>query len=388
VALDARETDAMRPTTIHVLHLASMSGAGRAHGERILHTCRGLENHDGAREFRGSVAMISGKGKCASILGTATEMGVDCYDVRRIGPCDPTLWFRLGRLIRRLSIDIVHTYDRESRAWALLLQPRFRFRMVANAFEPEVHTWGERLSREIDHKLLPGFDRVIAANAHLARQLCQLGCRMNQIDVIPEPEEEIAMPMDDADGTRLREQLVIPENASVVGIYLDGTDADGARRMADAVRYAQGRLGPMYTLGIGPDVQRAEVRTALLCSGLAPRLRMYDICDDLARVCRAADAMIFTGAKAGPATLEAQDAGTSVVATTSTGAMENEQDASPSVMVTADATSEVGAALVQALGRKRMHKREVAELMPDEHESEDFERTERLMGSYRRAMLV
>lgn len=389
VALDARETDAMRPTTIHVLHLASIDGAGEAFGERILHTCRGLEDHDGLREFRGSVAMIGAKGRSAEIASSAAEMGVDFYDVRRFGPCDPTLWFRLGRLVRRLSIDIIHTYDRESRFWALLLQPRCRFRTVANAFEPEVHTWGEKLSREIDHKLLPGFDRVIAANAHLARQLCQLGCRMNQIDVIPEPEEDAHQVDDGMDGHRLREQLVIPDGASLVAIYLHGVDADGAKRMAEAVRYAQGRLGPLYTLGIGPDISRPEIRNALLSSGLAPRLRMYDIGDDLARVCRAVDAMIFTGAQAGPATLEAQGSETPVVATSTTGAREDESKVASGLMVAMDDTSDVGAALVQALGRMKIAKRSA--LQPDalaNCDTEDHERTERLMNSYRRAMLV
>ena len=73
-------------------------------------------------------------------------------------------------------------------------QPRFRFRMVAKAFEPETHNWSEKIALEIDHKLLPGFDRVIAANAQLARQLCRLGCRIGQIDVIPDEQIEEAAP--------------------------------------------------------------------------------------------------------------------------------------------------------------------------------------------------
>lgn len=379
----------MGPSTIHVLHLASSTGAGRQCGKRILNTCRGLEDHDGAREFRGSVAMIGPAGKCMEISAAAAEMGVDFYEVRRYLPFDPTLWFRLGKLMRRLSVDIVHTYDRASRGWALVLQPRLHFRMVANAFEPDVHTWGERLSREIDHKLLPGFDRVIAANAHLARQLCQLGCRINQIDVIPEPEA-VELPLSlEGDWARLRGQWVIPENASVVGIYLDGVQAEGAQRMADAVRYAQGRLGPLYTLGIGPDVARPEIRAALLSSGLAPRLRMYDIGEDLTRVCRAVDAMIFNGVKAGPATLEAQGAGAAVVATSNTGAEEQMNLPSPNLMVAADDTADVGAALVQALGRKKPPGTDPPQQpMSSPQASLANERTERLVHTYRRAMLV
>ncbi len=379
----------MGPSTIHVLHLASSTGAGVLYGDRILNTCRGLEDHNGAREFRGSVAMMGPAGKCGAWSAMAAEMGVDFYDVRRYLPFDPTLWFRLGRLMRQLAVDIVHTYDRESRGWALVLQPRLHFRMVANAFEPDVHTWGERLSREIDHKLLPGFDRVIAANAHLARQLCQLGCRINQIDVIPEPETIASTPTIAGDSTRLRGQWVIPENASVVGIYLDGVQADGAQRMAEAVRYAQGRLGPLYTLGIGPDVARPEIRAALLSSGLAPRLRMYDIGGDLSRVCRAVDAMIFAGSKAGPATLEAQGAGTAVVATANTGAEEQMNLPSTGLVVAADDTADVGAALVQALGRKRPSEIDAPQQqMLSQQVSLENERTERLVHAYRRAMLV
>lgn len=379
----------MRPTTIHVLHVASMDGAGANFGERILQSCRGLENHDGVREFRGSVATIGARKCAAEIARRAGELGVDFYDVRRYGPCDPTLWFRLGRLIRRLSVDIVHTYDRESRFWALVLQPRCRFRMVANAFEPEVHTWGERLSREIDHKLLPGFDRVIAANAQLARQLCQLGCRMSQIDVIPECAAPVSAMDEAAECLRLREQLVIPPSANVVAIYLDGTGVESARRMADAVRYAQGRLGPLYTLGVGPDVARPEIRAALLQSGLAPRLRMYDIGDALGIVCRAADTMIFTGAHAGPATLEARASATPLIATSNTGATGPVAEGFAGLTIAADETSVMGAALVQALGQAKLRKRTTATSgLSHELGAEDHERTERLMGAYRRALLV
>ncbi len=296
----------MGPSTIHVLHLASATGAAARDVDRIFRTCRGLENHGGTREFRGSVAIIRPGRARGEYSEAAQAQGVDCYETRRCGPCDPTLWFRLGRLIQRLSIDIVHTYDRESRFWALVLQPRFRFRTVAKAFEPEATTWTERLSREIDHKLLPGFDRVIAANAQLARQLCQLGCRMQQIDVIPEGAEEVAAEFRARAAEVLRRQLVIPNDAKMAALYLDGASVEEVLRLAEEVRAAAACNGGLYALGVGPDIARTEIRSALLDSGLSPRLRMYDIGDRLIGLCQAVDVVVCAGKHSAMTTLEAQ----------------------------------------------------------------------------------
>lgn len=376
----------MGPSTIHVLHLASASGAAARHARRILATCRGLEDHGGAREFRGSMAIIRRRGETTDLGEDALRAGVECYSVRRYGFFDPTIGFRLAGVIKRLAIDIVHTYDRQSRFWALLLQPRFRFRMVAKAFEPETHNWSEKIALEIDHKLLPGFDRVIAANAQLARQLCRLGCRIGQIDVIPDEQIEEAAP---TAPQRLRAQLVIPERAPVVGLYLDGLNEAGALRMAEAVRYAQGRLGPLYTLGIGPDIGRAEIRKALLSTGLAPRLRMFDIADQLDGVSSSVDALIFAGSGAGPATLGAQTVGVPIVATASTGASEISQSQWNALTITEDSAVAVGAALVQALGRKRQMVAKTTVVSQMRHDyAADAETMERLVHSYRRAMMV
>jgi hypothetical protein len=375
----------MGPSTIHVLHLASANGAAAIDGERIFYTCRGLENHGGTREFRGSVAIIRPARAKARWSEAARRIGVDCYEARRFGPCDPTLWFRLGRFIKRLSIDIVHTYDRESRFWALVLQPRFRFRTVAKAFEPDAHTWGERLSREIDHKLLPGFDRVIAANAQLAQQLCQLGCRLNQIDVIPEATDEIAAEFDARAAATLRRQLVIPDIAPIVGLYFDGATLEEVRRIAAAVQSAETSCGPVHALGIGPDIARAEVRATLIASGIAPRLRMYDIGDSLHGVCKTVNAMLCAGRQAGAGALTAHGHRTPVVATASTGVSGLRTSGAPAWVVADDVPDEIATALNQALASTRTERQDAATtaLAPMHGES-----TDRLVVSYRKALLV
>jgi hypothetical protein len=172
-------------------------------------------------------------------------------------------------------------------------------------------------------------------------------------------------------------------------MYLDGVDVAGAKRMAEAVRYAQGRLGPLYTLGIGPDVARSEIRTALLRSGLAPRLRMYDIGENLPRVCHAVDAMLVAGSKAGPATLEAQASGASVVATMSTGADGMAVKEIEGLIVAEDVTSEIGAALIQGLGKKRpIVAKAIPRTITVDPPAYTAESMDRLVHSYRRAMLV
>lgn len=362
----------MGPSTIHVLHLASATGAAARDVDRIFRTCQGLENHGGTREFRGSVAIIRPGRARGAYAAAAQAQGVDCYEARRFGPCDPTLWFRLGNLIQRLSIDIVHTYDRESRFWALVLQPRFRFRTVAKAFEPEATTWTERLSREIDHKLLPGFDRVIAANAQLARQLCQLGCRMQQIDVIPEGAEEVAAEFRVRASEVLRRQLVIPSDAKMAALYLDGASVEEVRRLAEEVRAASGQNRGLFTLGVGPDIARTEIRAALLDSGLSPRLRMYDIGDRLIGLCQGVDVVVCAGKESAAVALEVQSTRTPALRYSSQYA----------------GIGELAGTLIQTLRTTR-----VAAIAPNYAQTialspgqEDV--TDQLLHSYRKAMLV
>lgn len=362
----------MGPSTIHVLHLASATGAAARDVDRIFRTCQGLENHGGTREFRGSVAIIRPGRARGAYAEAAQAQGVDCYEARRFGPCDPSLWFRLGNLIQRLSIDIVHTYDRESRFWALVLQPRFRFRTVAKAFEPEATTWTERLSREIDHKLLPGFDRVIAANAQLARQLCQLGCRMQQIDVIPEGAEEVAAEFRVRAAEVLRRQLVIPNDAKMAALYLDGASVEEVRRLAEEIRAAADQHNGLFALGVGPDIARTEIRTALLDSGLSPRLRMYDVGDRLIGLCQAVDVVVCAGNAAAMAALEAQSTRT------------------PSLRFSPQQTGigELAGTLLQTIRSARFSVIAPSPALDTASSAAEEDPTDQLLHSYRKAMLV
>lgn len=127
---------------------------------------------------------------------------------------------------------------------AMLLQPLFRFSMVATARPHMPADWKARLKVDIDQKILPGFHRVIAANHHLATQLCRLGCRPSQVDVIHGGVDTETFSRHAVRGD-LRRDLNIPADALVVGTIARGaTDAE-LRSIFGARRWAEAELGPI-----------------------------------------------------------------------------------------------------------------------------------------------
>lgn len=175
----------MGEPTIRILQLAVVSGTAAPAQRELLHGCRRLVQASSDDEMQISLAFVRRRRQADTELAAlAADLGIDYHALKRYGRWDATLLWRLRKLIKRLRIDVVHAHDAQSHLLALLVQPFSGIRTVATARDDATAERGTVGGEQADRTLLPGFHRVIAANQQLALQLCQLGCRSAQVDVV------------------------------------------------------------------------------------------------------------------------------------------------------------------------------------------------------------
>lgn len=236
---------AMSDEKIRVLQLCVTSGASLAAERRLLRSCHHFVRSQAAPEMDVSVAFIRSYRQADDELSSlAASLELNYYALKRYGRFDASLLWRLRRLIRRLRIDVVHAHDPQSHLLALLVQPLCGFRTVATAAEGVVQATA---STAVGPKLLPGFHRVIAANKQLAMQLCQLGCRPGQVDVIRTAVDTEVFSRDAVHGS-LRSKLGLAPDAHVVGTNYRLCRGRHLARLVEAIRLAEFSVGPIHLL--------------------------------------------------------------------------------------------------------------------------------------------
>ncbi len=308
----------MDNSIIHVLHLFAANDSQAPAAQRVVGESSPYRfDHDADAEFRISVAVVrSGRVRSSAVVSDSSARQIDLHEVTRRSRFDPTLLWRVGRLLRRLKPDIVHAHDAQSHLLALLLQPLCGFRMVATARHGHAGDWRERFSASVDQKLLPGFHRVIAANNQLARQLYQLGCRPTQVDVIGVSIDTQRFSRD-AVRRQLRDELALSAQAKVVGTsghLCRGAELDLVLR---AVRGAQAAIGPIHLIVFGQYTPRDKIRNRAAKYGLAARTHLIGAQGDLPDVYAALNVFVVAGQSGEVATalLEAQSMEVPVVCT-------------------------------------------------------------------------
>ena len=291
----------------NVLQLCCSAGCDGRALTAIVDHCHRLSAGDAEREFHSSLAFIRrGRQVATDVIGRAGEFGIDCDELLQHGPFDPTLPWRLGMVLRRRRIDVVHAHDATSHLLAMFLQPLFRFSMVATARSHVPTDWKARLKVEIDQKILPGFHRVIAANRQLANQLCGIGCRASQVDVIHGSVDTENYSRHAVRGD-LRRDLKIPRNARVIGTIARGATEAELRFVFAARRWAEADLGPICLLVLDetPNNQIGRLAAEFDAAG---GTYVVDADDRLPRTYAAIDVFVATGSSANPVEgiLEAQ----------------------------------------------------------------------------------
>ncbi len=249
--LDPRQSvwSGMGDQSIHIVHLLSPSSNGegaRWSPERVSEM---REDADGA-EFECSVVQIRTRQllRRRETAETPSAAVVPTHVLNRVAPVDPSLPVRLARLLRRIKADIVHTHDLRSHLLALTLQPLLGFRLVATAGEETLRDTGRRkFSSSVNRQLLSGFDRVIAVNNELAMQLCRLGCRPAQVDVIQEAIDTRRFARENIDDSA-RSEWQMNASDRVVGIWPE--PADGAERLRTTEMFSLvcAALGPVHAV--------------------------------------------------------------------------------------------------------------------------------------------
>ena len=211
-------------------------------GRGVIERCQRIVQTDDQHEFSVSVVTVRSRKQTTQRVELDAESNFDHYELKRFGRVDPTLMVRLMRLMRKLRAHIVHTHDSRSHFVALLLQPVAGFRVVATASEdrdgPRNTTW----VANVDRQLLAGFDRVIAVNNQLAQQLCRVGCRPSQVDVIQHGVDTSAYSKHAVDGN-YRGAVGIDSEKRVIGLCLEANDAGQHQLVREAVDLIEAAIG-------------------------------------------------------------------------------------------------------------------------------------------------
>lgn len=337
----------------NVLQLCCTAGCDGPALAAIVDRCHRLGALDPAGEFHSSLAVIRRVRQVADDFATrAAELGIEFDELYQYGPCDPSLLARLGMVLRRRRIDVVHAHDATSHMLAMILQPLFRFSMVATARPPAPADWKARMKDEIDQRILPGFHRVIAANRVVATQLCQLGCRPAQVDVIHDGVDTETFSRHAVRGD-LRRDLRIPRDAIAIGTITRGATETQLQTIFAARRWAEAECGPIELIVLD-DVPRSAVDEVIEEFDATDRTHVVDFEDRLPSAYAAFDVFVATASSAHPVEgiLEALSMEVPVVCGNFSGMDEFVANGTTGLLVDADDASAIGDAILRILNNR------------------------------------
>jgi len=342
----------MSTSTIHILHLGTATRTADGRAIAALEYFRRLDVSRQPAEMKHSLAIVRRRRQPVPWADTAARLGVPVYDLVRYAPGDFTLFWRLARLARKLSVDVVHAHDAGSRCLALLLQPVVGFRIVATAAGWSGTTWRQRITAGVDQKLLPGFDRIIAANNQLARDLCMTGCRPQQIDVIHGGVDTETFSRKNVRG-HLRAELGLSPADRVVGVHAESATRDELEGVLEAIRFAQSEVGPLHALVFGAECPADGLEAAFGWNILEGRLHTIGVHGELPEVYAALDALVLPQSATANALFEAQSMEVPVIAVGPSGIGELIENGTTGILLEDDSPLSLGAAVARMLADDR-----------------------------------
>jgi len=274
-----------------------------------------------------------------------------------------TAWFRarakVGELIEKHGIDVVHTHDPHSNVLVGVGRRRWPCACVASAYgwwnrtfplRSHAYIWLER------NVALPRFDRVITVSDHMQRRVLQGPTSPSRVRVIHTGLDVSAMKSGPARieaRAAVRAELRIPMDAVVVGtvgrVYIE----KGHSYLLQAIE----RLLPSYPsaraliVGEGPLRPRLEQEAKRL--GIANNVTFLGYYDDLPAVLAAMDVFTLPSVleEGFPtAVLEAQAAGLPIVASDVGGTRETIKEGSTGLLVPPKDPAAVSDALAKLIG--------------------------------------
>ena len=262
---------------------------------------------------------------------------------------------RLGRLIRRERIDLVHARSRAP-AWSAWLAAR-------RLGVPLVTTWhgiyGEDFwGKHRYNSVMARGDRVIAASHYIAERIkASYGVEPERLRLIPRGVDTVMFDPEAVGGDRvhrLAEAWRVPTGAPVVMLPARVTRWKGAEKLLDAAAML-GRRDVFWVL-VGSDQGREDFSASLTRKaarlGILETLRLTGHCDDMPAALLLADVVVNASLKPEPFgrnVIEAQSMGRPVVAFHHGGAAETIADGQTGFLVPPGDVPALSAAIGRAL---------------------------------------
>lgn len=237
--------------------------------------------------------------------------GVGLLMLRRTSRADLRPWLRLGRFLRRESVDILHAHKFGSNVWASLLRQPVR---IAIAHE---HTWsyeGKPLRRLLDRELIARrCDRFLSvSNLDRDRMIAVEGIDPARIEVIP-----VGIPDRPPTTHDIRGELGISVNAPVVVSVAYLRRQKALEVLVEAADDLRARHPMLRVLLVGDGDERPALEAAIRARGLQDTVLLLGRRRDALDVISEADVAVCTSDYEGTpqAVLEYMAAAKPVVAT-------------------------------------------------------------------------
>jgi glycosyltransferase involved in cell wall biosynthesis len=203
----------MRP--IRILELRSVRGTGGGPEKTIL---LGSARTDG-RRFEITVCYMRDRRDTVFSVDTrAAALPVDYMELVESHSFDPSIFWRLRRIVRDRKIDIVHAHDYKTDLLAWLLSKVEPVTPLST-----VHGWTGHSARELrfyypfDKWILSFFPKLIAVSTDIRDELVRRGADAGRISTVLNGIDPGAFHRDRSRVSGIREQLGIERDSYVIG---------------------------------------------------------------------------------------------------------------------------------------------------------------------------
>ena len=220
-------------------------------------------------------------------------------------------WSVLGRVLREVAPDVVHTHGYHTDVIAGALARRAGIATVSTSHGFTRGEWRNRMYERIDRFALRSFDAIAAVSQPLADELTRSGVSADRIDVVPNAWSQVSTPLDRA--TARRELGVDPDRLTI-GWVGRMTHEKGLDIFVDAL----GQVGdlPMGVCIVGDGPERAPQTARASALAIGDRVRWAGLVREAGRYFLAFDALVLSSRTEGApmVILEAMSAGVPLVA--------------------------------------------------------------------------
>ena len=331
-------------TPIRILELRSVWGTGGGPDKTIL---AGAARSD-RRRFLVTVCYVrDARDRMFTIDRSAASLGVDYVEIIERHSLDPSIWWKLRRLVAERQIDIVHAHDHKTDALTWALGKRARIIPMSTAHGFSGSTVSERLYYAVEKRLLARFPRVIAVSSPIKAELARTGSRPECITVVNNGIDHRFFTRDASARSSTRTRLGLSGEAIVLGSVGRLEIEKRFDLLIDAFAAFHARHSSAALVIAGEGQLRTSLERQINRLGLAHCCRLIGQHSDIIRLHSAFDIYVQASEREGTpnAVLEAMALETPIVATNVGGTTELVAHSVHGLIVPPHSTSALDAAL-------------------------------------------